>query len=1401
MFEIILLLVLLIPGIRALRAIKRKLDDLAQKQRATIERIAELEGRVSGAERGLSRLRHPTGETALQARAAAEAPAGAPEESLLEIPEGIIASHEAPDGQEEASAAALRAVAEEVREDVSAEQAAEAQAPAGEKQPLGLPTPEPMGGGPEIPAVFPPSAPAAAGAGRAFRSAGRAVRRLLGVDEATDWEMLVGGRWLNLIGIVVLVIGIVLLTQQALFYLGPRGKIGLGAGFSLALLVGGILLDHRSAYRRIGRTLIGGGWALLYFDAFAASNVEQARVIFDPVFGLVALALVAAGMVAHSLRYRSQFITSAAFGLGYLAIILTPVTLASLVASALLAAALALVAWAMSWQYMLSAGVIAAYSNHWLWQQKVYEAKATMTTPPVLTQDQGFWLSAAVIVFYWAIFAVVSLSRRLDAARDRRLHLTISVANAVGMLGLIALQLTQGYGGHHLCYLTAPASLGYVLVARGERRLGDRLPFLFAATLAVVLYAATLPLARFDYDIDARWIALVLTPGALLAMWAGLRAHEFLLRLEGYLLAAIAFALVIGVNLARPGAATVNAVWFVAPTLASAFHSAAEWWSLETPRSGSSAEFRAGARAFGSAAALIVAYVLWNQAPRDTVGPAWLGAALVLLEASFVAGSSALRIEAYVLQALAFIGLLGVNLNPSVVIEHPTAPRWILVGACTGAFYFAAWRLLGGVWEKSRSERRLGVAPSDLATILVVLLAWVELDRTLFTAAMSLWAVALVEAGFFSRQENIRLQGYALVFIGFAAAVFLNGLPPPAGTGAGFHAWGPAAVTIALLWWQYWRLGRRPAAPDAADFYFGDGCSAAATILIAEILWKELPWDVFGLAWHGAGLVMFEISALTGRAVLRVEGYVLQSLAFAASLYVIANAAFRAPQTSASLWALMTPAIAGYYFLAWRLLAGRWAATALERSLGWLPSLLATVLVALLVCLKVDRPFVTAALSLWGVLVFEVGLFARRQPIRLQGQGLVALGFVAALLMNVLGYAFDGRVVPISGPAAWAPALVTTGALSRLYYRLSLGSADSSGLEFRLGELASGAATLLAALILWKELPALAVALGWGALGLALFELSISARAPILRAQAHLLLGAAFVRLFMANLLINAAFAGLSLRVASCAPILMALYYVQIRLREIDAAADETGFLGRVLHAERKAGVALYSYAGFLLLAVLCRFEFGRAHTVAAWSALILVFLTLGVRRDRRDFRFQSYILAIYSVFRAWSTNVYLDGYWLGAPERISTTLPMIAALFVAAVAIARPWPGAASGGTSRLIRLLDWLDGRAHALYAVLASLFVSILIFYQLSINTVSIGWAMQGFSLLALGFVLNDRVFRLFGLGLLFICLLKVAFLDLAGVQTIYRTMSFVLLGLILLLASLGYARYRDKIGKFI
>jgi uncharacterized membrane protein len=74
-------------------------------------------------------------------------------------------------------------------------------------------------------------------------------------------------------------------------------------------------------------------------------------------------------------------------------------------------------------------------------------------------------------------------------------------------------------------------------------------------------------------------------------------------------------------------------------------------------------------------------------------------------------------------------------------------------------------------------------------------------------------------------------------------------------------------------------------------------------------------------------------------------------------------------------------------------------------------------------------------------------------------------------------------------------------------------------------------------------------------------------------------------------------------------------------------------------------------------------------------------------------------------------------------------------------------------------------------------------------------------QGVALLLAGFPLRERVLRLQGLALLLLCILKLFIYDLRNLETLYRILSFITLGLILLGVSWVYTRFRDRLKAYL
>ncbi len=75
-------------------------------------------------------------------------------------------------------------------------------------------------------------------------------------------------------------------------------------------------------------------------------------------------------------------------------------------------------------------------------------------------------------------------------------------------------------------------------------------------------------------------------------------------------------------------------------------------------------------------------------------------------------------------------------------------------------------------------------------------------------------------------------------------------------------------------------------------------------------------------------------------------------------------------------------------------------------------------------------------------------------------------------------------------------------------------------------------------------------------------------------------------------------------------------------------------------------------------------------------------------------------------------------------------------------------------------------------------------------------SLLWALQGLTVLVVGFASKDKCFRVYGLTLLSLVCAKLIFVDMATLQIAYRIMSFIAVGVVLLLTSFFYVRFPGR-----
>jgi hypothetical protein len=398
---------------------------------------------------------------------------------------------------------------------------------------------------------------------------------------------------------------------------------------------------------------------------------------------------------------------------------------------------------------------------------------------------------------------------------------------------------------------------------------------------------------------------------------------------------------------------------------------------------------------------------------------------------------------------------------------------------------------------------------------------------------------------------------------------------------------------------------------------------------------------------------------------------------------------------------------------------------------------------------SLDRPAVAFSWLAGGLIALAVGV---ETPQRFIGAAWLLMGaalFEFGLWKRLGEFRFQAYCLASMGVFALVLSHLLTD-WPRPWIPLSAGLAMVYGYSLRTSRLAWGGAcaTLLLGLLLLNKLaPAGYVGLSWWLFALLLFELGLRKWPEPLRT-----ISAAAVAL--ATLAVVASHADAFAKFAA-RPVWMSYFGAAVSAWILAARAGLFRFATAV--------ATLFTLAGIWLVAP-------DWVVPVVWAALAVLLLVLGLDSD-------SYLAATLGFLHIWIVNFPSLEMVGGLSARLVSAGAVAAALYGAEFLAARP--------------------SRARAYFSALATLLVAGLLWKEVSGSVLTVAWGVQGLLLLAAGFPARERPLRLAGLALLLYCISKLFIYDLRHLETVYRILSFVALGLILLGVSWIYTRFRDTI----
>ncbi len=239
---------------------------------------------------------------------------------------------------------------------------------------------------------------------------------------------------------------------------------------------------------------------------------------------------------------------------------------------------------------------------------------------------------------------------------------------------------------------------------------------------------------------------------------------------------------------------------------------------------------------------------------------------------------------------------------------------------------------------------------------------------------------------------------------------------------------------------------------------------------------------------------------------------------------------------------------------------------------------------------------------------------------------------------------------------------------------------------------------------------------------------------------------------------------------------------------------------------------AIYSFAGAsAVLNVLSIFIiFEKEWISAALAAEMAVFAYIGIRLNKFPMRVLSYALGVVSIARfIEEVGIHLgpfDKFTLILNSRFLICSFIIAAFYGMLYLLSKNRTGLSKNeeiimpGTLIITQILSvaLLSIEFYDFYRFpFSHRYLAFAEFRYASQLSLSIIWAIYASALVSAGIIKKIRLLRMLGIVLIGITIIKVFFVDLAELKTLYRIISFVILGLLLLTVSYFYNRYKHKI----
>jgi hypothetical protein len=963
-------------------------------------------------------------------------------------------------------------------------------------------------------------------------------------------EELLGTSWFAILGVIMTVIGLALLGKLALQNLGPAGKSCILYVVSLALLAGGVFLEKRNRYQTLGRVSIGGGWALLFFSTFGIHFVPAMHVLDSGVLDSVLMLGVAIAMGAHTLRYKSQFVTGLAFLLGYTTVALSQDTVYSLTAGVILAIGLVGIVLKMGWFELEVFGILASYLNHLYWLYRILGIQGAHGR-----SFPEFHASLALLFFYWLTFRISYVVRTIKTDFEEHVSTVSAFLNTLLLLGLLRFQSVHPELAYIALFAIGIFELAFALLPSTKHR---RRAFVILSVMGASLILAAVPSHYSGNNVAILWLV-----GAQVFLAAGIIFEEVVFRRLGLLT-----GLLVGIDLIcfnfRPlvelrakseELALTSGVLFA--LCAIVFYLNALYVCSRWEKSFNNSLDRKLLIVHSYLGAFSAATAAWALRSNDWTAVVFAATMLTLAAINRRLESRHLQIQYALLGMLTMYRVFVFNLHIESPSDTHITTRLITL-PILGAIFYATAKI--AALREDQEQRIFRALFSFAGAFTLGSLIWSEAPPIWMAALFLAAGIVLAFAARRFDLLHLSIQEHL-----FAVAAVLRTLDYNCHLAGNYGPFSIRLITVSLVAAGLYAISRRATNESASHGLIAAYLhTTAATFLLALLMWYELSTGWLAAFW---ALFAFALAAVDRRFKLddlRWQAHALAAITMLRCMGINLHTGELWHGISVRLITLSIVAVVFYAMSLFIRMPDEWRARDFHHIYSWSASLL----VSLLLWYELDPLGRAVGWAVFGLVLFEYGFQRKISQYRYQAYvaftAAFARIFFANLTVGLRGELFGPRMYTV------LPLILI---FFFVYAQLSeQGDRTASEKRFRSDSLVAylGTATLVA--LFYFQFPPDWVVTAYAAVAFALFAVAWALKREIFLHQGILVTLAAFARGMAHNLFGSSYFgarswSGRYFVVSTAAAILFATLFFAFQWREFYKTMPNVDRRGRLASA------------------------------------------------------------------------------------------------------------------------------------------------------------------------------------------------------------------------------------------